>query len=522
MMKMKYVCLFMLLIGSSSLVQADQQWVTLNDAMTFPITKIQSMKGDQYVFELPDGQTSTHLKKSVFCVGTGCQTKRQLTLNGCPTIGEMIMPVSMSEFAVNHSFNMGMRDWQNRHGEPSRLYSLVNPEQRQFKYMSLRATGSGKGFKDFATGKLDFMFASRRPKPEEAQAIYGVTDSRHDSVRQNEHLIGYDAVRVVIHPDNPIEALRIEQLAKIFSGEITNWSALGGDNLPINAYIPPSDSAAYSMFKRKVLAEHDRVYTETSLTTLPSNREILRTVNSDAAAIAFYAAGHKGRLVQNIVNIIDDCGVTHTADDFAIKTNEYPLAHPLFLYTHPDHTTEDAREVVAFMKSDQGQLGLDEYNGIVTTLPQRQSSDVSHTVLRYLAQSENKAEGQLADVLQQSQRLSSTFHFEEGSAAMTADNQDELQRLVRYLARNELSQKKMIVLGFAGETENVPTQELALNRAKGVAQALQRVGVEIDVVKGFDAIAPVACKTMTQQRHKNQRVEVWIQDRLSLAQVPKL
>lgn len=521
-MKTTLICLCWLLVGVSAETQASQQWVTLNDAVTFPINDILSMKGDEYAFELPDGKTVTHPKSSVFCVGSGCQTERQLTINGCPTIGDMIMPVTMSEFAVNNAFNMGMRDWQSKEGEPSRLYSLVNPQERQFKYVSLRATGSGQGFKDFAAGKLDFMFASRQPKPEEAQAIYGVADSSQALVRRHEHLIGFDAVRVVIHPNNPLKALSIEQLANIFSGKITNWSALGGNDTAIKAYIPPSDSAAYGMFNSKVMEEHGVMYAEQSVTTLPSNRELLRTVNSDESAIAFYAAGHSGRLPQHSVNIIDDCGITHTPDDFAIKTSEYPLAHPLFLYTHPEYTESHAADVVAFMKSDQGQLGLDEYNGIVTTLPQRQSPAVSHTTLQRLIQSQHEAERALAQVLQQSQRLSSTFHFKTGSADLSAEKQDELKRLTNYLMRSELSQQKLMVVGFTSPQEADANNALALRRAEVIAEALQALGVEIDVVKGAGSIAPVACDTMKQQQVKNQRVEIWLQDRVSLAQIPKL
>lgn len=509
-----------LAVSMTFTVFADQQLVTLNDASTFPIDDIQSIQKNDYVFSMPDGQLERYPKSDIFCAATGCDTAAQLTLNGCPTIGDMIMPVGIADYAVNNEFNMGMRNWSNIHGESSHLYSMVNPESRQFRYIALQAEGTGSGFKNLAEGKLDFVFASRRPKSEEAKVIYDVSSREDSLVKRHEHLIAYDAVRVLVHPENPVAKLSIEQLSKIFSGEITNWSEVGGDNIAIKAFIPPDNSVAYGMFKTKIMQEHDRVYDD-ELTTLASNRQLLRRVNSDISAIAFYAAGHRGRLAQNIVSIVDDCGVEFTADDFAIKTTEYPLAHRLYIYTHPEHTGEQANELVAFMQSDRTQFSLDKVRGIVTTLPQRQIPEDALALMSSLSESSVKADNDLANTLRRSQRLSSTIHFSKNSAELSKVERSEVGRLARYLERNRLSQTKVIVVGFASQQENAEATSLSLNRAEKVASALQELDIKADVVKGVGDIAPVACNAMTYQQHKNQRVEIWLQDKQSLALLAK-
>lgn len=509
-----------LYLSSSTVLLAGQQQLlaTLNDATTFPIDTM-SIEGKRYGFDLPDGQSMSYLKTDVFCAGSGCQTKKYLTINGCPTIGTIIMPVSIADYAVNNDFNMGLNDWKNQYGEPSRLYSLVNADKRDLRYVSMRSEGSGSGFKDFADGKLDFMFASRRPTNDEAQAIYGVASNNAGAVKSNEYLLGYDAVRVIVHPDNPIKKLSIEQLSKVFSGEITNWSELGGQDMVIKAYVPSSNAAAYGMFKSKVMNEHGRLFSDDELKTLSSNVKLLRKVNSDVSAIAFYAAGHRGRLPQNALNVVDDCGIEHTADNFSIKTTEYPLAHPLYIYTHQDHTDDMSMELIDFITSDGAQYGLEQLRGVSTTLPELQVAQQSLVRLDELAESANKGDVALAKLVAGSQRLSSRFHFDEGQAELGALNRTEVKRLARYLERNKISKTKVLLIGFATEQESETSPGLALKRAKSVEGALRERGISVDVVKGFSDVAPVSCDTMKYQGYKNRRVEVWLQNKHKLVKL---
>ena len=88
-------------------------------------------------------------------------------------------------------------------------------------------TGSGTGIKAVAEGRSDIGLSSRFLKDEEkAQGLV-------------ESVLAYDGIAVIVNPENVVEDLTIEQIAAIFTGEITNWSELGGDDAEIVLIAPP-------------------------------------------------------------------------------------------------------------------------------------------------------------------------------------------------------------------------------------------------------------------------------------------
>ena len=82
-------------------------------------------------------------------------------------------------------------------------------------------TGSGSGIKAVQEGRCDIGLSSRDLKTEEKAA--GLTGT----------VLAYDGIAIIVHPENPVADLSVETIAKIYTGEITNWSAVGGNDAEI-------------------------------------------------------------------------------------------------------------------------------------------------------------------------------------------------------------------------------------------------------------------------------------------------
>ncbi len=135
-------------------------------------------------------------------------------------------------------------------------------------------------------------------------------------------LIGKDAIAVVVHGDNPVKALTTAQLKGIFTGEIKNWSEVGGPDLAINAYIVKKGSATREVFAKKVLAGAEYQGVE----VVTPDAKMVTTVTRDKGAI--------GQI--SFAFLSGKNGVAAVAIDgqaATVENPDYPITRPLYLTT---------------------------------------------------------------------------------------------------------------------------------------------------------------------------------------------
>src|SRR5512137_286927 len=92
--------------------------------------------------------------------------------------------------------------------------------------ISVTGGGSGTGLAALVNGTVDIANASRRIKDEELQ------QARDNGIDPVEFIIARDAIAIIVHPDNPVNQLTLQQLSDIYSGKINNWQEVGGENRP--------------------------------------------------------------------------------------------------------------------------------------------------------------------------------------------------------------------------------------------------------------------------------------------------
>jgi len=150
-------------------------------------------------------------------------------------------------------------------------------------------------------------------------------DAKKQGVTPVEHLVAKDALAIVVHPDNPLTGLTLDQIRKIYSGTFTNWKQVGGLNRPIVLLQRESTSGTQEMFRTVVM--QNRPISKKVLTRL-SIRGVRSCITHMPDAIGFL--GHA--FVDKTVKALLVNGVEQSA--LYINDETYPLCRKLYMYTN--------------------------------------------------------------------------------------------------------------------------------------------------------------------------------------------
>ena len=202
-----------------------------------------------------------------------------------------------------------------------------------------------------------------------------------------------------------------------------------------------------------------------------------------------------------------------------MKTNEYPLARNLYLYT-TETTDPQVANLVRFAVSPEAQTALNEVGFIdqrVVALTYDKQSDRIANSLN--AEAENFSMDlmrRLIDDFRNGERLSATLRFEPASAQLDSGSVQSLLRLLQYLENNNVGSHQILLAGFT-DTSGAFDQNRSLSflRANAVRDALLAASngsLKPDqiVAKGFSELVPIACNDTELGRERNRRVEVCI------------
>lgn len=210
--------------------------------------------------------------------------------------------------------------------------------------------GSGVGIAAFLDGSTDIAMASRKIKMSEKMKL------QEAGKAYKEVVIANDALSVIVNPNNKVSQLTREQLEGIFTGKITNWKEVGGDDAKIIAYSRESSSGTYEFFKEHVL--NNKNY-GSALLMMPATGAIVQSVTQTKGAIGYIGFAYMEKTVKHL-KVSYDKGKTFVEPTVAnAKNKTYPIVRPLQYY----YLTKDAAKVKPFMDfilSEEGQKVVSE------------------------------------------------------------------------------------------------------------------------------------------------------------------
>jgi phosphate transport system substrate-binding protein len=205
--------------------------------------------------------------------------------------------------------------------------------------VSLSGGGSGNGIKALIDGSTDIANSSRFIKDKEVKL------AQEKGVYPVPHRVAIDAIVPIVHPDNPVADLSIEQLSMIYQGKITNWKEVGGKDLQIVVVSRDTSSGTYEVWEEKVLHKA-KVSPKAQLQA--SNGAVVQTVSRNRYAIGYIGLGYMNDSVRGItVN-----GIEATAS--TALSGAYLVARPLFMFTN-GWPTGVVADFITFVVSRDGQ-----------------------------------------------------------------------------------------------------------------------------------------------------------------------
>lgn len=202
--------------------------------------------------------------------------------------------------------------------------------------ITIQGGGSSVGVKSAADGTVDIGAASREIKPDEPALV--------------KHLIAKDGIAIIVNPSNEISDIDKDKVKEVFSGNITNWSALGGPDEQITVVAREEGSGTRGAFEEMVMGE-DLIVNTAILQS--SNGALRTTVANDPNAIGFLSLGY----VNNDIKALSIDGVpcsTETALD-----GTYPIVRPLYFLTAKEPTGL-VKEFLDFCTGTKGQTIVEE------------------------------------------------------------------------------------------------------------------------------------------------------------------
>ena len=183
--------------------------------------------------------------------------------------------------------------------------------------------GSGVGIAALMNGTTDIAQSSRKLKLDEKLKLQDAGKAFKETI------IAYDALAVIVSPSNKVSQLTREQLEGIFTGKITNWKQVGGDDLKMVVYSRETSSGTYEFFKEHVLKGKNFA---PSALLMPATGAIVQSISQTKGAIGYVGLAYIEKDVKPL-KVSFDKGKTFVSPSVETAKNKtYPITRPLYYY----------------------------------------------------------------------------------------------------------------------------------------------------------------------------------------------
>ncbi|MFC2031460.1 PstS family phosphate ABC transporter substrate-binding protein [Chloroflexota bacterium] len=205
-------------------------------------------------------------------------------------------------------------------------YAFAHPEVS----ISVTGGGSGTGIAAMINGTVSIANASRAMKAEEIAA------AEENGISPIEFIVARDAIAIVVHPSNPVNELTLRQVSDIYTGGITNWGDVGGEDRPIVLLSRESNSGTYVYFLENVVRlgqkDSDLLFSPETL-LMPSSEGISTEIRQNPNAIGYDGLGYVTP-DQKKVAVATEAGAASVLPSVAtVNDGSYPISRPLYMYT---------------------------------------------------------------------------------------------------------------------------------------------------------------------------------------------
>ena len=215
--------------------------------------------------------------------------------------------------------------------------------------ISVTGGGSGTGIAALINGEIDLADSSREIKEKELR------NALENNIIPLEFIIAKDMLSIVVNKNNPVSKLTMDEISKIYKGEITNWKEVGGPDMLITLYGRQSTSGTYIFFMEHVVNDD---YSN-KMRNMEGNQAILESIRIDESGIGYVGIGY----ITINKKITDEIGIVDVSKNGEYispldetKMSKYPISRNLYQYitTKPKEGTT-LYNFLKFSQSKEGQ-----------------------------------------------------------------------------------------------------------------------------------------------------------------------
>jgi len=453
---------------------------------------------------------------SVTCSGTECPDRLELDQNikiaTSETIANSYLDAIVEEYASY--MDATVTNISSENGSSTDVIS--DNQDRVLATIDSKVSNAADAFEDLLNGDSDLIFTERRANNEEISRFLAA-DLGDLSSSERETIWALDGAVVVSSPKNPIKTLSLVQTVRIFTGAISNWSDIGGPDLPIKVYLPSETADLFEFFAKGILGIDPATFADDAERSL-TGIQIDAKVGEEAGAIGLISTSAMNASKELLLE--SRCGLESWADSFSIRSESYPMTRRLYAYTTNRRVASHLQDLMALLLDEAGQRIVTESG--FTSLTEEVTDMNSHG--QQLAYSLSSKEQELeliglidfAREMRTADRLSTTLRFTSGSSQLDNKSSVDVVRLAQLLQKPEYQDNEVFLVGFSDSIGKSSLNEvLSLRRARKVRDAMLAVeDVQLDpnAIKtaGFGAAFPAACNNTALGRQINRRVDVWI------------
>lgn len=359
--------------------------------------------------------------------------------------------------------------------------------------MQLHSHGSNTGLRDLLAGQADVAMSSRPATAAEIAAAERAGLGRLDAAGQ-EYVVALDGLAIIVHPDNPLAALDLATVRRLFTGQVRDWRELGGRPGRVRLHARDDRSGTWETFRVMVLGD---AVLDAGAARYESSEALADAVAGDRLAIGFVGLGGARRA--RTLAIGDDGTRALMPGDESVAVEDYLLSRRLYLYLRKD-APPLAREFAEFAVGQAAQPLV------------AQAGFVPQTVRVVATPPDADAPAEYRLLVAGARRLSLNFRFSQGVSVLDSRAHRDLDRLVAFLSDPARAGLGVRLVGFVEAAETLPYLALALSneRVDYIADQLSRRGIRVTRARGLGGALPVASSATEWGRQRNRRVEVWI------------
>jgi len=454
----------------------------------------------------------TMSRANVECEGAGCPPEPTLSQTVNVHAPQAVIDTVLEPLAISYA-----RGLDGRARSTADRALVIAKDEEKLITLSTKDTTSGAAVQALLDGETDLIVINRRMTDAETKAFVEA-GLGNPTGADFETVYGQDAVVFVVHENNPVRSLTLEQVSGIYSGQITNWSQFGGPDLAIRPMAPLAEDDLSQYVQRAVL-DNNRSQFSNGVERLNEGILIDEAVSRDPSAIGVISNVDVGLAKQ--LSLSSSCGIKVGPESFAVRAGDYPLTRRLYAYRTNRSLPSHGGGLLSLLQSDDGQaiVQASGYTSLETEAAglDRFGSQLAHSFNEPAMVPElDNLRAFLGEVLG-AQRLSTTFRFSSGSAQLEQQNRSEAIRLAALLRKPAYSGTKIKLVGFTDSVEHSDVDDrLSHQRAAQVLDEIVAASAgQLDIgqfeVHGYGAAHPSACNSDVAGRRTNRRVEVWVQ-----------